>query len=197
MRLAALLVLFSIPLLEIGVLVKIGQSLGLWMTLAIVFATAILGAAVIANQGFNAPFRMQDAIRRGETPIATMFDGALIWFAGFLLLTPGFIADGLGLLLLVPPIRRVLSRWIAKQFFGMADVDIEVRTSDGSRSSSRRWSKVGRPGDASGSTQDAPRGNGQGADPGNRGPVIEGEFERLGERTIDPNRRRPDEPSKS
>lgn len=180
MRLAALLVLLSVPLLEIGVLVKVGQWLGLWWTLGLVLATAILGSAVIANQGFNAPFRMQEAIRRGETPIATMFDGALIWTAGFLLLTPGFIADFLGLVLLIPPARRLLARWAAKQFFGMADFDVEIRTSRTTQAGGRP-----RPGETAGQRD----GRAAGQEPED-GPVIEGEFRRLEERTMDKDSRR-------
>ncbi len=180
MRLAILLVLLSVPLLEIGVLVKVGQWLGLWWTLGLVLATAILGSAVIANQGFNAPFRMQEAIQRGETPIATMFDGALLWTAGFLLITPGFIADGLGLILLIPPARRLLARWAAKQFFGMADFDVEIRTSRTAQGGNRPH-----PGEPSRPSE----GRGGGGEPED-GPVIEGEFRRLDERTVDRDSRR-------
>lgn len=187
MRLAALLVLLSVPLLEIGVLVKVGQWLGLWWTLGLVLATAILGSAVIANQGFNAPFRMQEAVQRGETPIATMFDGALVWTAGFLLLTPGFISDCLGLILLLPPARRLLARWAAKQFFGMADFDVEIRTSRTTQTGARP-----RPSETAGQS-DGRAAHNESED----GPVIEGEFRRLDERTVDPDRRRTDKSSGS
>lgn len=186
MRLAVILVLLSVPILEIGVMVKVGQWLGLWLTLGVVLATAILGTSVIANQGFNAPFRMQEAIRRGETPITTMFDGGLRWLAGFLLLTPGFIADAVGLLLLISPLRRRFAGWITRRFTSFADVEVDVRTS---RTTTGRQSWPGASpssprGETDANSRDGRRDDGD-------GPVIEGEFRRVEEHTVNSGRNRP------
>lgn len=179
MKLAALLVLLAIPLLEIGLLAKVGQWLGFWPTLGIVVGTAFIGFSVLVNQGFKAPFRMQEAMLRGETPAATLMDGALMWMAGVLLMTPGLFADAMGIVLLVPIVRRAVSRWIASQFFGAFDIDVQVNsrrsTTGGSDGHREGRNSQGRP------ANDAPAAN---------GPVIEGEFERLEERTIDPARSR-------
>mgnify|MGYP000918292484 CR=1 FL=1 len=60
-------------------------------------------------------------LERGEPPIAPMLDGALVWFAGFLLITPGLVADSVGLLLLLPPLRAWCARWVTRSVFGFPD----------------------------------------------------------------------------
>lgn len=177
MRFALLLLLGALPLIELAILIKVGGLIGIWWTMAIIFATALAGSAVLYDQGFAVMRRTHAAVSRGEPPIGPMVDGVFLAVAGMLLILPGFICDVLGLLLLIPPLRR----WAARAFFtsilGSADVEFEMRTS--TRTHPRQTPRHG----------DAHQG-----DKGARGPVIEGEFERLDERSIDPNRpRRRDE----
>ena len=175
MRLVAFLFLLAAPLLEIGLLIKVGQMIGIWWTLAIVVGTAILGLGVIMENGFTTPARIHEAMMKGDAPVAPMVEGGLVVAAGVLLLTPGLIADALGALLLLPPLRRLAARWLAGGLFGTFTVEV------GSGSGPR-----GEAGDRRRDPFDGPRPRKDGA-----GGVIEGEYQRIGERTVDPNRRSP------
>jgi UPF0716 protein FxsA len=171
MQLIIILILIAFPLLEIGLLIKAGQWLGMWWMLAVILGTFVLGLAALTREGFSAPFKVQEALRSGEGPIEAIMDGTLAATAGVLLMTPGFISDALGLALLVPPFRRLAGRWIGRK---MVLVDISDTT--------RRGSSRPRPG---GRDPEPPRSS---SDP-DTGPVIDGEFERLDERPIDRGRR--------
>ena len=176
MKLVAILLLFAVPMLELGLLIKVGQMLGFWWMLTIIIGTAALGAAIISHEGVSALVKAQEALRRGEAPAPKMFDSALAMAGGVLLMTPGLIADGCGLLLQVPVIRRLVGRWLNKRFFAIEDITVERWTTSGVRR--------GPSPDPRASPKPAP------AAPGD-GPVIEGEYERLEERTLDPQRPRP------
>ncbi len=169
MRLVLLLLIVSVPLLEIGVLIKVGQSLGFWSTLAVVVGTFFAGLAVLMNQGLAAPLKMQEALLRGEPPVGPILDGAMVAFAGVLLMTPGLIADTLGLILLIPPARRLLTWFALRQMPMFSEFHVDLG-----------------PGPNPAPQEQRPHSSPPGA-----GPVIDGEFERLDERTLDPNRRRP------
>ena len=175
MRLVAFLFLLAAPLLEIGLLIKVGQMIGIWWTLAIVVGTAILGLGVIMENGFTTPARIHEAMMKGDAPVAPMLEGGLVVAAGILLLTPGLIADALGVLLLLPPLRRLVARWLARGFFGAFSVEVKSGAGPRAEGNGRRPSPF-----------DEPRPGKGGA-----GGVIEGEYQRIGERTVDPNRRSP------
>ncbi len=164
MTMVLLIVLIAVPLLELAVLIKIGQWIGFWPAFGIVIGTFMIGASVLARSGLASAFRVQEAMLKGEPPVAAMLEGALLAFAGLLLVTPGFIADTVGLALLVPPIRALAAKWFTRSAFG----DFEVR-------SSHTTYETYEPRDAGG---EARRGDDGG------GPVIEGEFERLDERPM-------------
>ena len=108
-----LIVLFlALPLVEIGLFVTVGGWLGLWPTLALVLASAVLGVAVLRGQGLRAMAGLQAAqAARGailSNPLSPLAHNALIMLAGMLLLLPGFLSDAIGVLLLIPPLRRGL-----------------------------------------------------------------------------------------
>jgi UPF0716 protein FxsA len=110
----ALLLLFTVvPILEIAILVKLGDWLGFWATLALVLGTGVVGAALARWQGFRAVGRINDQLRQGALPTTAITDGIMILIAGLLLITPGALTDVVGLSLLVPPIREVLRRGAA------------------------------------------------------------------------------------
>lgn len=114
-----LLILFIlIPIIEIGLFIQVGGIIGLWPTLAIVVLTAIIGTAMLRNQGISTMTRLQSKLQKGESPVDTMVHGALILVSGVLLLTPGFFTDGIGFLLLFPPVRTALIKWGATKVFG-------------------------------------------------------------------------------
>lgn len=106
------LALLLIPIMEIALFIKIGGAIGLMPTLLIVIGTAMAGSWLIRRQGLGAMQSLRGQISTMSDPTRPLFDGAAILVAGVLLLTPGFLTDTLGLLLLVPPIRAAIYRSI-------------------------------------------------------------------------------------
>ncbi|WP_135081300.1 FxsA family protein [Terasakiella sp. SH-1] len=103
-----LLLFIAVPVTEIAVFIQVGDIIGLWPTIAIVILTAILGTALLRQQGMNTLMRAQATLNTGHLPTAELFDGACLLFAGALLLTPGFVTDTVGFLLFFPPFRAFL-----------------------------------------------------------------------------------------
>lgn len=104
-----------VPLLELALLVWIGQWIGVMPTVGLVAATGLLGAWLARKQGLRTLTELQLQAARGEVPAQAMLDGAAILVGGLLLLTPGILSDILGFSLLLPPTRRVLQRWAAQR----------------------------------------------------------------------------------
>lgn len=110
-----LLALFIIvPLAELGIFMALGKNLGLLNTIAIIFLTAILGASLTKSQGLQVLRKFQTATNAGKLPHEEIVDGLLILIAGAVLLTPGFLTDTLGFLLLIPPSRAAVRRIFSK-----------------------------------------------------------------------------------
>jgi UPF0716 protein FxsA len=107
------LILVGVPIIEIGLFIQLGGFLGLWPTLAIVVATALIGSLLLRTQGLSTLEELKRTAETGQSPAGPMANGALILVAGLLLLTPGFFTDSIGFLLMVPPIRTLLIKWIA------------------------------------------------------------------------------------
>jgi UPF0716 protein FxsA len=99
-----------VPLAELALIIEVGQALGLLPTIAILLADSILGGLLMRAQGRAAWHRLREAMEAGRVPHREALDGALVIFGGALLLTPGFITDVVGLLLLIPPTRAVARR---------------------------------------------------------------------------------------
>ena len=99
------LILIIVPIIEITLFVQIGGAIGLGWTLLIILATAMLGARAIRRQGIDALARAQAQMAAGKPPVGEIVHGVLILMAGILLLTPGFMTDALGFLLLFPATR--------------------------------------------------------------------------------------------
>jgi len=97
-----------IPMIEIGLFILIGDEIGLVATLAAIFITAIIGTAMLRAQGIATLRRAQESLARQEMPLQHIFDGACLLFAGALLLTPGFLTDSFGFLLLIPAMRKAI-----------------------------------------------------------------------------------------
>jgi len=114
-----LFVLFIVvPIAELYVLIQIGQSIGVLPTIAILIADSVLGAALMRSQGRAAWLRFNAALAEGRVPGREVIDGALVIFGGALLLTPGFLSDILGLILLLPPTRAIVRQVLVKRFAG-------------------------------------------------------------------------------
>lgn len=108
-----LIAFIAVPMIEIGLFIKVGGLIGLWPTLAIVLATAVAGSWLVRVQGLAALSRLRGSLNELGDPTEPLAHGALILFAGALLLTPGFFTDTLGLLLLIPAVRKAAMRGIA------------------------------------------------------------------------------------
>jgi UPF0716 protein FxsA len=100
-----LLMFILIPLIEIGLFIQLGGFLGLWNTLLVVLITAILGSWLVRTQGAQAIERIRGSFSELNDPTEALAHGAMILFAGVLLVTPGFFTDGVGFLLMFPPFR--------------------------------------------------------------------------------------------
>lgn len=112
-----LLLLFTVvPVVELYLLFKIGAQIGLWTTLAIIVATAFIGATLTRLQGAATLIKAQAAAREGRVPTAEILDGIMILIAGAVLLTPGFLTDAFGFALLFPPVRSAVRKRLAKVF---------------------------------------------------------------------------------
>jgi UPF0716 protein FxsA len=117
--LPALIVLFiAVPIIELAVIIQVGQLIGLWPTLAILVADSILGSVLMRSQGRAAWRGFNAALASGRPPAREVLDGVLVIFGGALLLTPGFATDIFGLLLLFPPTRAVARRLLVRRFAG-------------------------------------------------------------------------------
>ncbi len=112
MALWILIAFIGVPLAEIALFIEVGGFIGLWPTIAIVIATAVAGTALIRWQGINTLQRAQYEMEAQRLPVRELFDGVCLLFAGALLLTPGFLTDGVGFLLLVPPLRALLGKYL-------------------------------------------------------------------------------------
>lgn len=118
---ALLVVLFIVvPIAELYVIIKVGELIGIWPTLALLLADALIGSWLLRHQGRSAWRRFNETTAARRFPGKEVADGALILVGGTLLLTPGFISDVFGLLLLIPPtralIRRLLRRYMLARF---------------------------------------------------------------------------------
>jgi len=106
-----LFLLIGLPLLELYLLIRASAVIGVFSTIGIAIVTALLGTVLMRYQGLNVLRRVQIALNRGELPAQELLDGALLLIAGCFLLLPGFLTDGVGLLLLTPPLRH----WLIKR----------------------------------------------------------------------------------
>ena len=114
MRLIPFLLLF-IPILEIAVFILIGGQIGVLSTLAMILVTAVIGSILLRIQGFGLLNSIQMKAHSGEVPGKELVNGVMILIAGVLLLTPGFVTDGIGFLLFFPPFRQFLWSSIASK----------------------------------------------------------------------------------
>lgn len=113
----ALLLLFLLfPLLELWVLLQVGDWLGGGVAFLLVIGTAIAGTMVVRRQGRTTLARARDKLNAGIMPAPEVADGMCLFMAGALLLVPGFITDALGFLLLLPPVRKRLLAQLARRF---------------------------------------------------------------------------------
>lgn len=112
----ALILFILIPIAEMLVLIEVGSRIGALATIGLVLLTAVIGVALLKQQGFATLARANQRMQSGELPAQEMAEGIFLAVGGALLLTPGFITDTVGLLCLIPGVRqwllgRLLGRW--------------------------------------------------------------------------------------
>ena len=108
-----LILLFTlVPLIELAILIKIGQHMGVAYTIGIVLLTGVAGAYLAKMQGLITLQKIQEDINQGMMPADKLFDGVLILCSGILLLTPGLLTDIIGFMGLIPLTRNLLKRWV-------------------------------------------------------------------------------------
>jgi UPF0716 protein FxsA len=116
-----LLLFVGLPLIELALLIKVGQWLGLVPTLAIVILTGIIGATLARWQGFVVYLKIQQDLAVGQMPADKMVDGLMILIGGVVLLTPGILTDLFGFCLLIPGIRQLIKKMFQRRFSRMVD----------------------------------------------------------------------------
>jgi UPF0716 protein FxsA len=105
-----ILLLIVVPILELFLIIQMGQLVGVVPTIALLVLDSVLGAVLLRHQGTRAWTRFRLAIDTRRVPATETADGALVVLGGALLLTPGFFTDALGFLMLIPPTRAVIRR---------------------------------------------------------------------------------------
>jgi UPF0716 protein FxsA len=120
MRARWLLVAFLLlPVAEIAVIIQVGQQIGAGWTVALLLAISVLGAWLVKHEGRRAWLELRTAIDSGQPPGRELTDAALILVGGTLLMTPGFVTDVVGLLLVLPMTRpfvhRMVQAWLTKR----------------------------------------------------------------------------------
>lgn len=108
-----LLLFITVPLVEISVLGTVMSEAGIATTLALCVLTAALGALLVRIEGIQTLQRVQERMRAGDLPAAEMLEGLSLFLAGLMLLTPGFVTDAVGFLILTPWVRRPIARALA------------------------------------------------------------------------------------
>ncbi|CAM2979803.1 FxsA family protein [Vibrio rarus] len=110
-----LLLFICVPIVEIGLFIQVGGFLGVWTTIAIVISTALIGASLVRSQGIATLLSVQSRLQQGEMPAQQIVEGVMLAVAGVLLLTPGFMTDTLGMVVLLPKPRAIIARQLMKK----------------------------------------------------------------------------------
>ena len=105
----------AIPLIEVILFITVGKYIGLWNTIFIIIITGVIGAILVKNQGISILNKALGEIRSNKVPIFSIFEGIAILIAGAFLLTPGFLTDTLGCVLLVPKARNIIINYIGNK----------------------------------------------------------------------------------
>ena len=107
-----LLAFLVVPIVELFLIVQVGQQIGVLQTIGLLIAISVLGGWLVRREGARTWRAFTGATSAGRIPAREVADGALVLFGGALLLTPGFLSDILGLVCIVPPTRAVVRRWL-------------------------------------------------------------------------------------
>ncbi|WP_286264959.1 FxsA family protein [Thalassotalea atypica] len=108
------LVFIIVPIIEIAVLMQVGELIGGWPTVGVVILTAWLGAVFVRQQGIATVQNLQTKMAQGQAPSEEIVAGLLLLVAGVFLVTPGFVTDAFGLSLLIPQVRKGLVKGVQR-----------------------------------------------------------------------------------
>lgn len=114
------LLFLVVPLVELYVIIQVGQAIGALNTIGLLLLDSLIGGWLMKTQGFAVFRRLQAKLEQGEVPGSEIVDAFLILFGGALMLTPGFVSDIFGMSLLLPPVRAVVRRVLARRFKAIA-----------------------------------------------------------------------------
>lgn len=118
-----LLVFIIVPVTEIVIYIKLGQYIGLWPTLLLIFGTGIVGVFLVRTQGFQIIRQVRSELNQGRIPGNELVDGLLVLAGGLLLLTPGLLTDAAGFFMLLPPTRRIIREFFKRKIKKWIDND--------------------------------------------------------------------------
>ncbi|GMQ45207.1 FxsA family protein [Vibrio sp. 10N] len=107
-----LLLFIFVPIIEIGLFIQVGGFLGLWPTIGLVLLTAVVGASLVRSQGLQTLMSVQSKLQQGEMPAQQIVEGVMLAVSGVLLLTPGFMTDAMGMLVLLPAPRAAIAKYL-------------------------------------------------------------------------------------
>ena len=113
---ALLILIISIPIIEIYLFIKIGSQIGALTTISLIFMTAFIGVLYARYEGFNTLKSGMSQLIKNELPIYEIVSGAALAFAALLLILPGFATDILGLLIIFPPTRKLFLKKVSKNY---------------------------------------------------------------------------------
>ncbi|MEA2482587.1 MAG: protein FxsA [Thermoleophilaceae bacterium] len=128
---ALLLIFIVVPIAELYVIFKVGDLIGWAPTLVLLVADSLLGTWLMRSQGRAVWQRFQATMQSGRLPHREVFDGVLVIFGGAFLITPGFLTDIIGFLLLLPPTRSLFRRWVIRRGGRIFGISIAGRSASG------------------------------------------------------------------
>jgi UPF0716 protein FxsA len=121
---ALILIFLVVPVAELYVIYLVGDAIGVLPTFLLLAADSLLGSVLLRSQGRAVWNRFNDTMRAGRVPHREVMDGVLVIFGGAFLITPGFLTDILGLVLLVPPTRSVVRRAVERRLGRRVEVGV-------------------------------------------------------------------------
>jgi UPF0716 protein FxsA len=114
------LLFLVVPLVELYLIIQVGSAIGALNTIGLLLLMSVLGGWLMKREGLGVVRRLQLQVQRGEVPTTELVNAFLILFGGALMLTPGFLTDVVGMALLLPPVRAVVRRGLARRFRAVA-----------------------------------------------------------------------------
>jgi UPF0716 protein FxsA len=121
MPLLLVLLFVVVPIVEIYVLIQVGDEIGVLWTIGLLVLVSVVGAWLAKREGIGVWTRMQHQVLAGRMPGIELVDAFLILLAGALLLTPGFVTDVLAIVLLIPPTRALVRRGLRRTLVGRVE----------------------------------------------------------------------------